>query len=77
MNNIDKNKMDLLALRYAEEYGILDYKVKSTEMIYLVSYPKYLSNPAYTVRFTVNLLTGKAKGEKLSRYYKKGLINRH
>ena len=74
---VDKERMEFLALQYAEKYGIIDYTVRGTQMIYLVSYPKYLYNPAYTVRFTVDLTTGKATGEKLSRFYKKGLVNRH
>ena len=67
----------LRALEYAEKYGILEWKVKSNKMIYLVSYPKYLSNPAYTVEFTIDLDTFSASSRVLSRYYKKGLVNRH
>lgn len=73
---IDKVYMQNLADAYAERYGIIDYKVNGTNMIYIVSYPQYLSNPAYSVKFTVDLLTGASKSEPMSRFYKKGLYNR-
>lgn len=68
---------DDVATLYAEKYGIIDYKVKGSKMTYLVTYPKYLGNQAYTIRHTVDLLTFKCTTERLSRAYKSGYINRH
>ena len=45
-------------------------------MRYLVSYPKYLSNKAYTIEFKVDLITGATQSRQLDRFYKKGLLNR-
>lgn len=65
-----------LACRYAERYGIVDYDVKQHFMIYYKSYPAYLRQPRYTVKFTVDLRNGQTKSEQLKRYNKRGEFNR-
>ena len=66
------------ALRWAEEHGIVKYKVNGKYMIYNVSYPAYLYNPKYTVQFKVDLTTGKTvESKQLKRYDKAGVYNRH
>ena len=67
----------LLASKFAEKYGIVDYTVKNNEMKYNVSYPEYLNNPHYTIQHIVNLDTGKEETKRLNRFYSKGLVNRH
>ena len=65
------------AIRYAETYGIVHYRVQGNYMIYNVSYPKYLNNPRYTVQFKVDLNTGKTvESKQLKRYDPKGVYNR-
>lgn len=65
-----------LALRYAEEHGIMVYRVEKNLMIYNQSYRAYLSNPRYTIQKTVNLDIGKEVGSrKLARFDKKGYLN--
>lgn len=64
------------ALRYAERYGIVSYRVQGWKMIYNVSYPAYLNNKRYTVQHTVNLKTGGSTSRVLKRYDSAGEINR-
>lgn len=65
------------ALRWAERYGILNYKVNKNLMIYYVSYPAYLRNPRYTIKHTVNLDTMRETTEPCKRFVSEGLANRH
>ena len=65
-----------LACNYACKYGIVDYKVVGSKMIYVVSYPAYLNNPRYSVKHTVDLISGSVQSEKLKRYSRKGAYNR-
>jgi len=55
-----------MALRYAEKYGIIEYKVKGNEMIYYSSFPIEHS----TIRANVNLDTNKEIRTRLKRYFK-------
>lgn len=65
------------ALRIAERFGVLDYKVKGNFMIYNVSYPAYLSNPRYTVQHKFDLRTCKEVETKtLKRFDPQGYNNR-
>lgn len=64
------------ALSYAERYGIMDYKVEGSNMIFYVSYPEYLGNPRYTIKHTVNLDTGVDTPQRLKRFIAAGLNNR-
>lgn len=64
------------ALRYAEKYGIVSFRVKGWKMVYNVSYPAYLNNKRYTVQHTVNLQTGESTSRVLKRYDSGGEINR-
>ena len=66
-----------VALHYAEQYGIINYKVKGSQMIYNVSYPAYLSNPRYTIQHIVNLDTLKEQTKRLKRFDSNGLVNRY
>lgn len=59
------------ALLYAEEHGIINYKVKGNRMIYYHNYPAYLNNPPYTVKYTVRLDTMKEERKVLKKYYGK------
>ena len=66
------------AVLWAEEHGIVEYRVKGRTLIYNVSYPAYLNNPRYTVQFHVDLDSGKTVNKKfLKRYDPKGAYNRH
>lgn len=73
-----KDKYNKAATKWAEEHGIVEYKVKSKYMIYNVSYPAYLSEPRRTYQFKVDLTTGKTvESKQLKRYDPKGVYNRH
>ena len=63
------------ALQYAEEKGILDYKVKGNRMIYYANYPEYLSEPRKTYKVTVRLDTMKEERQKLNKWNPKGNAN--
>ena len=73
---MNREKIESLALRYAEKYGIIEYRVKGNSMIYNVSYPAYLYNKRYTIQHEVNLITGDHKSVTLKRYEPKGALNR-
>lgn len=64
---------------WAEDHGIVNYRVKGSTLIYNVSYNAYLSNPRRTYQFTVDLNTGKCsrEGILLKKFDEKGLLNRH
>jgi len=64
-----------IALRYAEQYGIVDYQVKGNLMTYLKSYPAAGYEPHRTYKHTVNLDTGKSTVVQLKRFNKKGFFN--
>lgn len=68
---------EMIALHFAEQYGIINYKVKGNQMIYNVSYPAYLSNPRYTIQHIVNLDTLKEQTKRLKRFDSNGLVNRY
>ena len=72
---INKNYEEI-ALRYAERYGIIEYKVIKNIMRFNVSYPAYLGNPRYTIQHEINLDTGAEKTKQLKRFDSKGLHNR-
>ena len=55
-----------LALEYAEKYGIIEYKVIGSEMIYYKTYPMEHT----TYKCVVDLKLGYEKRIALNRYYK-------
>lgn len=64
--------------KWAEEHGILKYKVQGKYMIYNVSYPAMACEPRRTYQFKVDLTTGKTvESKQLKRYDPKGVCNRH
>lgn len=65
------------AIEYAEEYGIIEYRIKGNTMIYNVSYPKYLNQPRYTIQHIVNLDNFTSTTKTLQRYDSRGVYNRH
>jgi len=67
---------EFLSRQFAEQYGIVKYRVNGNLMIYNVSYPAYLSNPRYTIQHTVNLDTGEDCTRQLKRFDTSGLQNR-
>ena len=69
---INKEK---LALEYAEEHGILEYKVKGNRMIYYANYPAYLELPNRTYKVTVRLDTMKEERQLLKKWNPKGNYN--
>lgn len=70
-------EQELEAIRYAERYGIVNYRVNGWTLIYNVSYPAYLSTPRYTVQHKVDLRTWKEISTRvLNRYDPKGETNR-
>ena len=69
-----KKKEDAAKL-YAEEHGILDYKVKGNRMIYYANYPEYLGQPRYTYKVIVRLDTMKEERQKLTKWNPKGNAN--
>lgn len=64
-------------MHYAEQYGIINYKVKDSQMIYNVSYQAYLSNQRYTAQHIDNLDTLKEQTKRLKRFDSNGLVNRN
>lgn len=71
------SQQQLSAIKYAETYGIVNYRLEGWVMVYNVSYPAYLNNPRYTVQHRVDLRTGKEINSRiLSRYDPKGEVNR-
>ena len=66
------------AVLWAEEHGIVEYRVKGRTLIYNVSYPQMCYEPRSTYQFKVDLDTGiSSQGVKLKRYDPKGVYNRH
>ena len=73
-----KQRQIQAAAEYAEEFGIVEYKVQGWYLVYNVSYPAYLGNPRYTWQFKVDLRTKRiADRKQLKRYDPKGIYNRH
>lgn len=54
------------ALLYAEKYGVIEYKVTGSEMIYYSSWPSYKT----TYKCIVDLDTGEEYRTPCNRYYK-------
>lgn len=54
------------ALRYAEKYGIIEYRVIKDTMVFYTSYPSQHA----TYKSAVNLDTYEEENRKLKRYYK-------
>ena len=71
----NQKRKELIALQYAEEYGILDYKVKGNRMIYYANYPAYISEPRRTYKVTVRLNTLKEERQLLTKWNAKGNSN--
>ena len=71
-------RIQQLAVLWAEEHGILKYRIDGWYMIYNVSYPAYLNEPRRTYQFKIDLHTGKTVDSKqLKRYDPDGIYNRH
>ena len=67
--------MENKAVQHAERYGILDYTIKGSYMVYYASYPSSGQDKRTTYKVTINLETNEEKREQLKRYYKKGETN--
>lgn len=66
------------AIKWAEEHGIIEYRVNGWYLIYNVSYPAIAYEPRRTYQFKVDLRTGKTvESKQLKRYDPKGVYNRH
>ena len=59
------------ALLYAEEHGILEWKIKGNRMIYYANYPEQ----KYTIKVTVRLDSMKEERQKLTKWNPKGNVN--
>lgn len=74
VSELYKNK----ALIWAEEHGIIEYRVNGKYMVYNVSYPAMACEPKRTYQFKIDLDTGKTvESKQLKRFDTKGLYNRH
>lgn len=73
-------KYERLALLYAEKYGIIEYTVKGSKMIYYVNYKEYAHRvknyKGDTYKAVVNLKTGEETRTLLKRYNPIGWLNR-
>lgn len=67
MNELNNKK----ALFYSEKYGVIEYIVKNSTMIYYANYP--LEHNTYKCTVKLNILHETRKA--LKRYYKKGNYN--
>lgn len=75
---VKHNKYEKLAIRWAEEHGIVEYRVSGRFLIYNVSYPAMAREPRRTYQFKVDLEAGKTvESKQLKRYDLKGVYNRH
>ena len=63
------------AIRYAEEFGILEWKRKGNRMIYYTNYPSYLSEPKRTYKVTVRLNSMTEERQLLTKWNPKGNVN--
>ena len=60
---------------YAEEHGIIDYKVNGNKMTYYANYPKYLAEPRRTYKVVYDLESGVETRTLLKKYYRRGIYN--
>ena len=75
---MDAKLIDNLAIRWAEEHGIVKYRIDKHYLIYNVSYPAIACEPRRTYQFKVDLSTGKTvESRQLKRYDPNGVYNRH
>ena len=73
-----KTQQQDTANRWAEEHGIVNYRLQGWYLIYNVSYPAYLAEPRRTYQFKVDLRSGKTvESKQLKRYDPKGIYNKH
>ena len=72
---LSKEEKELRARLYAEEYGVLEWKVKGNRMIYYVNYPACSCEPRYTVKVTVRLDSMKEERQRLTYWNPKGNVN--
>ena len=63
------------AIRYAEEFGILEWKRKGNRMMYLANYPAYLVEPKRTYKVTIRLNTMTEERQLLTKWNPKGNVN--
>lgn len=67
---------EVLASKYAEEYGIIEYKVDGNKMIYYANYPEYMSEKRRSYKVAVNLDEMKEESRVLlSKWNKNGNHN--
>lgn len=67
---------EIAASIWAEEHGVVEYRVVGYKMIYNQSYLAYLNNPRFTMQRVVDLRTGKTvESRRLKRYDPKGRYN--
>ena len=75
---MNKLIIEQAATAWAEQYGIIEYRVNGKYMIYNVSYPAAGCEPRRTYQFKVDLEIGKTvESKQLKRYDPKGAYNRH
>ena len=72
---LTEEEKELRALRYAEEFGILEWKRKGNRMMYLANYPAYLSEPRKTYKVTVRLNSMTEERQLLTKWNAKGNVN--
>lgn len=66
------------ATEWAEEHGIIEYRVNGWYLMYNVSYPAIACEPRRTYQFKIDLHTGQTvESKQLKRYDPKGVYNRH
>ena len=78
LGTVKQKMMQDLADRWAEEHGIVEYRVKDYCLIYNVSYPAVACEPRRTYQFKVDLKLFKTvESKQLKRYDPEGVYNRH
>ena len=70
-----QQQKELIALRYVEKYGIIDYQIKGKWLIYYANYPAYLSEPRKTYKVMYDLNTGEETRIRLGKWSSKGNHN--
>ena len=63
------------AIFYAEKYGILEWTMKGSKMIYYANYPKYLAEPRRTYKVVYDLKSGVETRTLLKKWNRKGNAN--
>lgn len=63
------------AIQYCEKYGVIDYKITPTQLIYYANYPAYLYDKRRTYKVTIDLSTMQEKRTLLKRWNVKGNVN--